>query len=58
MNRKKVVLTVIAIVILIPTLFMTWFLYNLEWKRETIDKSDDGRFKYMTDFTAFQEKSY
>lgn len=46
MNRKKVVLTVIAIVILIPTLFMTWFLYNLEWKRETIDKSDDGRFKY------------
>lgn len=46
MNRKKAVLIAIAIIILIPTLFMTWFIYTLELKRETIDKSDDGRFKY------------
>ncbi len=46
MNKKNVVLIAIAIIILIPTLFMTWFIYNLELKRETLEKSDDGRCKY------------
>ena len=46
MKCKKIIISIIVACVLIPAVFVTYFLYNLEWKIKNIAISENKDVKY------------